>query len=117
MFYDIKYITQFRSFHDVPKEQIIESALEFMKQNKSNDLEVSDLLTEEVEIDELARHVYYTAKAIRRLTLSEVKSPVPAKMKGCFPNVYLTFFFKYKNFNFGSQNIKRSVKYKKNMHC
>ena len=40
-----------------------------------------------------------------------------AKMKVCFLIVFLTFFFKYKDFNFGSQNIKRSVKYKKNMHC
>jgi hypothetical protein len=43
---------------DVPKDQIIEAALQFMKQNKSNDLEVSDLLTEDIEVDELARHVY-----------------------------------------------------------
>jgi hypothetical protein len=35
------------------------------KQNKSNDLEVSALPTEDVTVDELARHVYYTAKAIR----------------------------------------------------
>ena len=28
---------------DVPTEQIVEAALESMKQNKSNDLEVSDL--------------------------------------------------------------------------
>ena len=62
---------------DVPKDQIIEAALQFMKQNKSNDLEVSDLLTEHVEVDELARHVYYTAKAIRRLTVrSQVASSV-----------------------------------------
>jgi hypothetical protein len=38
-----------------------------------------------------------------------------AKMKVCFLIVFLTFFFKYKDFNFGSQNIKRSVKYKKNI--
>jgi len=47
---------------------------------------VSDLLTEDVEVDELARHVYYTAKAIRRLTLSEVKSPVPWPLTGSFIN-------------------------------
>jgi hypothetical protein len=71
---------------DVPKEQIIEAALQFMKQYKSNDLEVSDLLTEYIEVDELARHVYYTAKAIRRLTLLEVKSPVPWPPTGSFIN-------------------------------
>ena len=71
---------------DVPKDQIIEAALQFMKQNKSNDLEVSDLLTEDIEVDELARHVYYTAKAIRRLTLLEVKSPVPWPPTGSFIN-------------------------------
>ena len=71
---------------DVPKEQIIEAALQLMKQNKSNDLEVSDLLTEDIEVDELARHVYYTAKAIRRLTLLEVKWPVPWPPTGSFIN-------------------------------
>jgi hypothetical protein len=48
-----------------------------MKQNKYNDLEVWDLPKEDAKVDELARHVYYTAKAIRILTLSEAKSPVP----------------------------------------
>jgi len=71
---------------DIPKEQIIEAALKSMKQNKSNDLEVSGLLTEDVEVNELARHVYYTAKAIRRLTLSDVKSPVPWPQTGSFIN-------------------------------
>ena len=41
---------------DVPKGQIIEAALKSMKQNKSNDLEVSTLPTEDVKVDELARH-------------------------------------------------------------
>jgi hypothetical protein len=59
---------------EVPKGHIIEAALKSTKQNKSNDLEVSALPTEDVKVDELARHVYYTAKVIRRLTLSEVKS-------------------------------------------
>jgi hypothetical protein len=44
-----------------------------MKQNKYSDLEVSDLLKEKANVDELDRHVYYTAKVIRRLTLSEAK--------------------------------------------
>jgi hypothetical protein len=48
-----------------------------MKQNKYSDLEVSDLLKENANVDELDRHVYYTAKAIRRLTLSEAKLSVP----------------------------------------
>jgi hypothetical protein len=34
-----------------PKGQIIEAALEFMKQSKSKDLEWSDLPTEDVEVD------------------------------------------------------------------
>ena len=53
-----------------------------MKQNKYNDLEVSDL----PKVDELARHVYYTAKAIWRLTLSEAKSLVPFPPTGSFIN-------------------------------
>jgi hypothetical protein len=60
-----------------PKGQIIEAALEFMKQSKSKDLEGSDLPTEDVEVDGIPRHVYYTGKAIRRLPLSEDKSLVP----------------------------------------
>ena len=48
-----------------------------MKQNKYSDLEVSDLLKEKANVDELDRHVYYTAKAIRTLPLSEAKSSVP----------------------------------------
>ena len=52
---------------------LIEASLESMKQNKYNDLEVSDLSKENAKVDELARHVYYTTKAIRRLTLSEAK--------------------------------------------
>jgi hypothetical protein len=56
---------------------IIEAALESMKQNKYNDLEVSDLPQENAKVDELARHVHYTAKAIRKLTLPEAKSSVP----------------------------------------
>jgi hypothetical protein len=47
-----------------------EAALEFMKQNKSNDLEVSDLPTEDVKVDGIPQHVYYTAKAIRSFLLS-----------------------------------------------
>jgi len=71
---------------DVPKGQIIEAALKSMKQNKSDDLEVSVLPTEDVKVDELARHVYYTAKAIRRLALSEVKSSVSWPPTGSFIN-------------------------------
>jgi hypothetical protein len=44
-----------------------EAALEFMKQNKSNDLEVSDLPTEDVKVDGIPRHVYYTVKSIQSL--------------------------------------------------
>ena len=55
-----------------------------MKQNKYNDLEVSDLPKENAKVDELARHVYYTAKVIRILTLSEAKSPVPFPPTGSF---------------------------------
>ena len=55
-----------------------------MKQNKYNDLEVWDLPKENAKVDELARHVYYTAKAIRILTLSEAKSPVPFPPTGSF---------------------------------
>jgi hypothetical protein len=61
---------------NVPKGQIIEAALEFMKQNKSKDLEVSDLPTEDVKFDGIPRHVYYTGKAIWRLPLSEAMSSV-----------------------------------------
>jgi hypothetical protein len=57
-----------------------------MKQNKYNDLEVSDLQKENAKVDELARNVYYTAKAIRRLTLSEAKSSVPFPPTGSFIN-------------------------------
>jgi radical SAM superfamily enzyme YgiQ (UPF0313 family) len=45
--------------------RIIEAALESMKQNKYNDLEVSDLKKKHANVDELVRHMYYTAKAIR----------------------------------------------------
>ena len=48
-----------------------------LKQNKSKDLEGSDLLTEDVKVDGIPRHVYYTGKAIRRLPLSEANSSVP----------------------------------------
>ena len=41
-----------------------------------SDFEVSDLPTEDVEVDELARHVHYTVKSIRKLTLSNVQSSV-----------------------------------------
>jgi hypothetical protein len=57
-----------------------------MKQNKYNDLEVSDLPKENANVDELARHGYYTVKAIRRLTLSEAKSSVPFPPTGSFIN-------------------------------
>ena len=57
-----------------------------MKQNKYNDLEVSDLPQENAKVDELARHVHYTAKAIRKLTLSEAKSSVPFPPTGSFIN-------------------------------
>ena len=57
-----------------------------MKQNKYNDLEVSDLPKENANVDELAQHVYYTVKAIRRLTLSEAKSSVPFPPTGSFIN-------------------------------
>ena len=48
-----------------------------MKQNQPNDLDVSDLPTEDVNVDDIPRHVYYTAQAIRTLPLSEAKSSVP----------------------------------------
>jgi hypothetical protein len=48
-----------------------------MKQNQPNDLDVSDLPPEDVKVDDTPRHVYYTAKAIRTLPLSEAKSSVP----------------------------------------
>jgi hypothetical protein len=48
-----------------------------LKQNKSKDLEGSDLLTEDVKVDGIPRNVYYTGKAIRRLPLSEAKLSVP----------------------------------------
>jgi hypothetical protein len=57
-----------------------------MKQNKYNNLEVSDLTKENAKVDELPRDVYYTAKAIRRLTLSEAKSSVPFPPTGSFIN-------------------------------
>ena len=57
-----------------------------MKQNKYNDLEVPDLPKENAKVDELAWHVYYTAKAIRRLTLSDVKSSVPFPPTGSYIN-------------------------------
>jgi hypothetical protein len=57
-----------------------------MKQNKYNDLEVSDFPKENAKVDELARHVYYTTKAIKRLTLSEAKSSVPFPPTGSFIN-------------------------------
>ena len=44
-----------------------------MKQNKSNDSEVSDRPTEDIQVDELARDMYYIATVIRWMTLSEVK--------------------------------------------
>ena len=47
---------------------------------------MSDLPKENAKVDELARHVYYTAKAIRRLTLSEAKSSVPFPSTGSFIN-------------------------------
>ena len=57
-----------------------------MKQNKYNDLEVSYLPKENAKLDELARHVYFTAKAIRRLILSEAKLSVPFPPTGSFIN-------------------------------
>ena len=47
---------------------------------------MSDLQKENAKVDELARHVYYTAKAIRRLTLSEAKLSVPFPPTGSFIN-------------------------------
>jgi hypothetical protein len=41
------------------------------------DLEVSDLSTEDVKVDGIPRHVYYTGKDIWRLSLSEAMSSVP----------------------------------------
>ena len=49
-------------------------------------MEVSDLQKENAKVDELARYVYYTAKAIGRLTLSEAKSSVPFPPTGSFIN-------------------------------
>ena len=51
---------------DVPKGQIIEAALKSMKQNKSNDFEVSALPTEEVKVDELARHTRIIQQKLSR---------------------------------------------------
>jgi len=36
-----------------------------MKQNKSNDSEVLDRPTEDIQVDELARDMYYIATVIR----------------------------------------------------
>jgi hypothetical protein len=47
---------------------------------------VSDLPKENAKVDELTRHVYYTAKVIRRLTLSEAKSSVPFPSTGSYIN-------------------------------
>ena len=57
-----------------------------MKQNKYNDLEVSDFPKENAKVDELARGVYYTAKATLRLTLPEAKSSVPFPPTDSFIN-------------------------------
>ena len=65
---------QFCFDDDIPKGQTFEAALESMKQYKFTDLEVSDDQTEDVKVDEMC---IYTAKAIRRLTMSEAKSSVP----------------------------------------
>ena len=51
---------------DVPKGQIIEAALKSMKQNKSNDLEVPALPTEDVKVDELARHTRIIQQKLSR---------------------------------------------------
>ena len=51
---------------DVPKGQNIEAALKSMKQNKSNDLEVSALPTEDVKVDELARHTRIIQQKLSR---------------------------------------------------
>ena len=64
----------------------MKAALESMRQNKYNDLGVSDLPKENAKVDEQARHVYCTTKAIRRLTLSEAKSSVPFLPTGSFIN-------------------------------
>jgi hypothetical protein len=48
-----------------------------MKQNKYKDLEVSDLPTEDVKVDGIPLHVYYTGKGIRKLPLLETKPSVP----------------------------------------
>jgi hypothetical protein len=45
---------------------------------------VSDLPKENAKVDELTRHVYYTAKVIRKLTLSEAKSSVPFSSTGSY---------------------------------
>ena len=47
---------------------------------------MSDLPKENAKVDELTRHVYYTAKVIGRLTLSEVKSSVPFPLTGSYIN-------------------------------
>ena len=63
---------------NVPKGQITEAALEFMKQNQSKDLEVSDLPTEDVKVDGIPRHVYYTRE--RYLEIAFVRSYVVSSM-------------------------------------
>jgi hypothetical protein len=65
--------------YNTPKGQIIEAAFEFMKQNKSKDLEVSDLPTEDVKVDGIPRHVYY-----KKLQLDMKCYHLTAKMKAGF---------------------------------
>ena len=72
--------------YNVAKGQISEAALESMKQNKSSNFEVCVLPTEDLKVDGILRHVYYTAKAIRRLTLQEVRSSVPWFPTGSYIN-------------------------------
>ena len=91
--------------YNVPKGQIIGATLESMKQNKSSDFEVQDLLqlAEDVNVDGIPRHVYYTAKAIRRLTLSEIKSSVPWSPTCSFINEQSVTKLQIPNFLFSKQ--------------
>jgi hypothetical protein len=54
-----------------------EAALEFMKQNKSNDLEVSDLPTEDVKVDGIPRLSQVYSKKFDSFTSTVTKTLFP----------------------------------------
>jgi len=60
------------------KGKPLKQALEFMKQYKFNDLEVSDHQTEDVKVDEIARHVYLYRKSYPEIDY--VRSQVVSSM-------------------------------------